>query len=210
MRISVKAKTYILGGALIFGGITIGLIKQSSIIAGYGILTGILSLFLPRFIHKEEDKKRKKEITNTYPEMVSKMSVLIGTGMTVRSSFERIVGNYKKSGQKNVLYEEMAAVLSEQSSGVSESISYEHLGRRCDVPEIWKFTHLLSLNLKTGQKNLADKLSEIARDAHNSQRREVRKRGEEAGTKLVFPMMIYLIIVFVIILVPAFSSLSFS
>lgn len=210
MRKSIDLKSIIVSLVISIAGICLGIYKGNMLIAGYLICVGAGILLLPIFKQKEDDKRRKEEILREYPEMVSKMAVLVGTGMTVRRALVKVVERYDEQKGKNLLYEEIIIVIKEQQSGMSESMSYEHMARRCDIPEIWKFTHLLSLNLKTGQSNLAEKLHEIALDAHNAQRRNVRKRGEEAGTKLVFPMMIYLIIVFVIILVPAFSSLSFS
>lgn len=210
MRISVNFKSVAVCIAISALGIGLGIYKKSIVTALYLIIVGLFVLFYPMLKQKQEEKERKEEILREYPKVVSKVALLVGTGMTVRRALVKTVERYDEGKERNSLYEEINKVLKEQQSGMSESVSYEHMGRRCDIPEIWKFTHLISLNLKTGQQGLSEKLYEAAADAHAAQRREVRKRGEEAGTKLVFPMMIYLIIVFVIIIVPAFSSLSFS
>jgi hypothetical protein len=69
-----------------------------------------------------------------------------------------------------------------------------------------KFGSLISQNLKKGNKGLSELLGKEAREAFE-ERKEIAKRlGEEAGTKLLAPMMIMLLIVFMIILIPAFLS----
>ena len=47
-------------------------------------------------------------------------------------------------------------------------------------------------------------LSEEADAALEERRNLARKRGEEAGTKLLFPMMLMLVVVMFLILLPAF------
>ena len=65
---------------------------------------------------------------------------------------------------------------------------------------------LLSQNLKKGTAGLLILLKAEALDALEERKRNARRLGEEAGTKLLLPMMIMLVIVMVIIMIPAFWS----
>ena len=44
-------------------------------------------------------------------------------------------------------------------------------------------------------------------EALEERRARARKAGEQAGTKLLFPMMLMLLVVLVVIMVPAFMSM---
>jgi len=72
-----------------------------------------------------------------------------------------------------------------------------------------KFGTLLASNLRKGQEGLSALLREEASIAMAQRREIIRKKGETAGTKLLFPMLLLLLIVFVVIMVPAFSSFTF-
>ena len=59
--------------------------------------------------------------------------------------------------------------------------------------------------LKRGHQTL--RILEVEAIESFEERKELAKRiGEEAGTKLLFPMMLMLLIVIVIVIVPAFLS----
>lgn len=52
-------------------------------------------------------KKKIKQMKCDYPEIVAKLSLLVGAGMTVRMAWEKIVVDYRvrqKSGSKNVMH----------------------------------------------------------------------------------------------------------
>ena len=69
-----------------------------------------------------------------------------------------------------------------------------------------KFAALIIQNSKKGNKGFSQLLISEAREAFEDRMEIARKRGEEAGTKLLIPMMLLLILVFLIIMIPAFMS----
>jgi hypothetical protein len=87
-----------------------------------------------------------------------------------------------------------------------ESIAYEQYGRRTGLIPYIKFSSLISQNLKKGNRGFTELLMKEAIEAFEDRKETAKRLGEEAGTKLLIPMMIMLIIVFLIILVPAFWS----
>jgi transcriptional regulator with XRE-family HTH domain len=90
--------------------------------------------------------------------------------------------------------------------GVSETKAYESYGRRIGLLPYIRFCSLVTQNLKKGNRGFTELLKQEAKIAFE-ERKEIAKRlGEEAGTKLLMPMMLMLIIVFMIILIPAFIS----
>ena len=66
-----------------------------------------------------------------------------------------------------------------------------------------KLGNTLSQNLRKGNRGLLDLLESEVDDAFEERKSIARKYGEEAGTKLLFPMMIMLVMIMVLLLVPA-------
>ena len=65
---------------------------------------------------------------------------------------------------------------------------------------------LLAAQLRQGNDRMLALLSEEADLALLERRRSARRKGEEAGTKLLFPMLIMLIVVMFLILLPALNG----
>jgi hypothetical protein len=94
----------------------------------------------------------------------------------------------------------------ELRSGISEGLSYEHFGKRTGLQEYIRLSALLTQNLKRGNSMLLERLREEA-DKSAEERLQSKKLGEEAGTKLLVPMVLMLAVVMAIIMVPAFSNM---
>src|SRR5699024_5767251 len=105
-------------------------------------------------------------------------------------------------------YEEMVSTMNQIRGGIPEGEAYEDYGTRCNVSAYRKFGTLLSQNLRKGSKGLTDLLGREAEEAFEERKNLAKKLGEEAGTKLVIPLFLMLIIVFAIVIVPAFFSIS--
>lgn len=114
----------------------------------------------------------------------------------------------KRQGMKflHYTYEEMLYTCYEMQSGVAEGEAYERFGKRCALQPYTRLTGLLNQSLKKGNGALLSDLQKEAADAQEERRSLARKKGEEAGTKLLLPMMMMLGIVMVLIMVPAFLS----
>jgi len=158
---------------------------------------------------QEELEKRRKEMKKEYPVIVSKYALFLEAGMTVRGAFVKICMDYyaKKPDRIHPLYEEMHYSCNELKAGVSESKVYENFGRRTGVQEYARLCALLGQNLKKGNTALAKRLKEESDDAVSENMQAMKRRGEEAGTKLLAPMGMMLVLVLVIIMLPAFSGL---
>ena len=161
----------------------------------------------------EKRKKRKEQFKETYPELAIKISMLIQAGFTPRGSLERIGKRYLAQcsrGERTVnpLYDEIIVTLREMGSGVSEKTAYENLGNRCNLPEISRLCSLMIRSIKRGSDSLGAEIRSEGQRAVMAKRELIQKKGEVASTKLLFPMMLFLLIVMVMILYPAFHSFS--
>lgn len=159
---------------------------------------------------KAEVAKREREMLLDYPEIVSKLSLLIGAGLTLRAAFEKVASDYKNRiyGRRSYALEEMLITVYRMKSGVSEYEAYLDFGKRCAVRRYTKLGALLSQNVKKGSAGLLAELEREVHDAFEERKANAKKRGEEAGTKLLIPMALMLSVVMIVIIVPAFMAFS--
>lgn len=175
-----------------------------------GIVLSVYLVYREREKVKRQAKQRKDELIQDFPGMISKFTMLLSTGTTVRHTWEKIVQNYESQKEQlgvRHVYEEMAVTLREIQGGVSEVEAYEQFGKRCGVTSYIKFGTLLSQNLRKGSKGLSDILRMEAIQSFENRKNRARRLGEEAGTKLLMPMLGMLAVVFIIVMVPAFLTM---
>ena len=160
---------------------------------------------------KEEEKAladREKRMKLAYPDIVSRLSLYMGAGISSRKAWERIAAGYRNrtSGPVNEAYEEMCTTLYEMQNGVPESIAYEKFGARCRLPSYLKLGALLSQNLRKGTRNLSGLLEEESREAFENRKAYAKKLGEECESRLLFPMLLMLLTILVMVMYPAVTS----
>ncbi len=154
-------------------------------------------------------EKRNRALLLDYSEIISKLLLYMGAGMTIRNAFQKMGEDYKKkrtTDSKRYVYEEILLLCYELQSGVSETEAYTNLGKRCQMQSYMKLCTLLSQNLKKGSNDLLEMLRQEAFNAFAERKSTARKLGEEAGTKLLIPMIMMLCIVMVLIMIPAYFS----
>lgn len=164
-----------------------------------------------RDLHQKTEARSEQMLTE-YPVLVNRLTLYLGAGMTIKGAWNKIAKDYRERkdllGVKNYTYEEMLFTSYEMQSGISEGNAYERFGKRCGLQPYTRLIGLLCQSLKKGNAALLHDLQKEAEDSQEARRNLARKKGEEAGTKLLLPMMMMLGIVMVLVMVPAFFSFS--
>ncbi|NLJ89848.1 MAG: hypothetical protein GX323_03025 [Clostridiales bacterium] len=152
-------------------------------------------------------KERNRQMLLDYPEIINKVTLLLGAGMPLKNAWHKIVKDYKeKETKKRYAYEEMIITSNEMMLGMSEINAYEGFGRRVKLLPYLRFSSLIAQNVKKGSSDLLNILEVEVVESYEERKELAKRIGEEAGTKLLFPMMLMLLIVLVIVIVPAFLS----
>lgn len=180
----------------------------------YVIILGIVAagfIFVKKVQDEQEKQKKKQEqMLRDYPEIVSKFTLLLSTGMTLKAVWTKVIQTYeeqrKHTGRREA-YEEMCITGREMQGGIPEKEAYERFGQRCGLIPYMKFGAMLSQNLKKGNKGLAEMLSMESIQAFEERKSIAKKAGEEASTKLMLPMFAMLAVVLFMVIVPAFLSM---
>ena len=177
-------------------------------------LTGISTLlFLWRGRQEEEKKQRlrKEQLLRDYPELLGKLTLLLGAGISMRRAMERIAADYERMREKNqtevrCAYEEVRNTCREMEQGISERAAYERFGERCGLLPYRTFASLLVQNLQKGSQGMQQLLRQEAARAQQQRRDRARVLGEQASTRLLIPMILMLLVVFAILMIPAWLS----
>lgn len=178
-------------------------------------LLGIVIVMLLPAVEKERQKeaeeRREEELIKEYPEMVNKLTLLLGAGLTLQNAWKQITSKYEETlrnrqREKSLVYEEMLVTQREIESGKGEAKAYEAFGERCGVQKYRKLSNYLVQNLKKGNRTLCELLEHETEEAFAERKNLARQYGEEVGTKLLLPMLLMLGIVIFVIMVPAVIS----
>lgn len=181
--------------------------KDIHIIWIMGIVIAILLYLKDIVALKDRREYKTREMLLDYPEIVSKLIVFIGAGLSIRSAWERIVTDYENlEGGKRFAYEEMSSSLAKLKTGVHESKVYKDFGRNCAIKQYMKLASLLDQNRKSGVNNLRQILSVEMASAWEERINIARRQGEEASTKLLLPLLMLLVVVLIIIMLPAMMA----
>lgn len=179
------------------------------------LLLGGFGSFLLIGVEKQKKtaqrKEQQKQMLFDYPEIISQFLVLMSSGMTVKKVWKKIVEDYQKqrtrTGRVRRAYEEMEYTWQEMQSGVAEVQCYEHFARRCELLPYMKLGALLAQNLRKGSRGIWEQLEIESFQAMEERKNQIKKLGEEAGTKLLLPMLLMLLVVLAIVILPAFLSI---
>lgn len=172
-------------------------------------------VFLALLWGKDKEVHRKYEERNQqllleYSEFVSKLQLLVCSGMSMRNVFIRLGKDYQKrkekGGCKKYVYEELLVVIRKMENGMSEMEAYDYFGKRCDLICYKKLVAMIQQNVRKGTDGLRISLLAEIKNAFQERKQAARKMGEEAGTKLLLPMMMMMGIVLIIIIIPAYFS----
>lgn len=175
------------------------------------LLLPFLYLIWKQAEEKEKQRKEEQSLRRDYPEIVTKLTLLLGTGLNLHKAMERIAKDYQKQydGNKRIAYEAIVKICLDMQTGISEKDAYEELGRLCRIPCYRTLSALLVQQLTKGSRGMNRMLEEEAQKAYEMRRQQAEILGEQASTKLLFPMILMLVIVFMILMVPAWLSFGF-
>ncbi len=161
---------------------------------------------------RTEKKQREALLMLDYSELVSKLMVYIGAGLTVRNALETISQHFDALISRGIkedrpLYQELRTMVIQFRRNMPESEIYLSFGRRVNLKPYTKLVSLIEQNRMNGARNLRAMLELEMEDAFEQRKTTARRLGEEAGTKLLLPLFIMLGIVMIIVIVPAMSAL---
>jgi tight adherence protein C len=175
--------------------------------AGYAVFCLLLQAGIVVFSDRdlmEKVKKRRQSIQLDFPDFVNKLTLLVNAGMTISRAWEKAVSDTCK---QTPLYIELGAARLDIKSGAPEYKAFEEFAQRCHVPVITRFVSVALQNIRKGNDELVPVFRLFASECWEMRKSTARKFGEEASTKLLFPMMLMLTAILLIVGMPAVLAL---
>ncbi len=174
---------------------------------GFAVFAGAIIAGAFYFTDKElfdRVKKRRASIRMDFPDFVSKLMLLINAGMTITRAWERIASDTEKA---TPLYKELRLATQGIKSGKPEHSAYEEFAKRCRTPEITRFVSVILQNLRKGNSEIVPVLRVFAMECWEMRKNTAKRLGEEASTKMLFPLMLMFIGILLIVGTPAVLAL---
>lgn len=182
-----------------------------AVLAAVGLLLPVVIFFAKQQEKDKERLKREEALLSAYPQLITKLTLYTGAGLSLRGAWERLAADCRKrmveNGKKDAACEEVLILAGELQNGASEAKAYEAFGRRTGQKPYLRCAALLTSGLQKGSGRLKEGLEAEVRMAWEAHRERVTRKGEEAQTKLLFPMMGMLLLVMAVVMIPAFFSM---
>ena len=156
----------------------------------------------------QEKEQRRIELELSYADLVNQLAILLRAGLTMRQAWNRIAMQYgEHNAKENDAISEMIQHMNMRlKEGEKERIAYEKFAKEAEVVCYRRLMRMLIGNLEKGSADICNYLEEESRRAYEERIVIAKKKGEEASTKMLFPLMIMMVLVMSIVLIPALVS----
>lgn len=145
---------------------------------------------------------KRDELLADLPQMLSKMTLLVNSGMVVREAWKKIA----ESGDR-ALNREMRLTVDEMNNGVAELDAYKNFADRCAIKEIRRFSSTMIQNMQKGNSEIAYFLKEMSDEMWEEKKHLVKRKGEAANSKLLIPTSMIFIGILILVMVPTFMNM---
>lgn len=147
-------------------------------------------------------EKKKDAIVGEFPQMVSKLTMLINAGMLVRRAWDEVAN----SNFEEPLYQEMRITSKDIQEGMSVELAMQNFATRCAVKEIRKFSSIYVQAVNRGASESVDSMKAMADEAWVQKKNIAKQKGEVASQKLLVPNMIMFMGILIVVVVPMMIS----
>ena len=188
----------------LLGSIMLALLSSGDhLLFGVGIM---FTIIIPTFLINQlsmMEKERKQKILLELPEFVNKIILLVNAGETVQQALIRCVE--LKEGDDSPLYKELRDSVNRLTSNEPFAQVMNELSKKCAIQEVAIFTTTILLNYRKGGQDLILSLRELSQSLWEKRKNISKTKGEEASSKLVFPLILIFVAVMIIVGYPAIS-----
>ncbi|RCX20430.1 type II secretion system protein F (GspF) [Fontibacillus phaseoli] len=172
-----------------------------------GIVMGaVLAVLLPAALISDLHRKvvrREREVLLELPEFLNRIILLVGAGSTVQQAIKHSLERAKEKAE-HPLYRELLQMQREWESGYSFQQAMEGFSKRCGIQEVSAFTTAVLLNFRRGGNDFVLALRDLSRSLWERRKAVSKTLGEQASSKLVFPMVLLFLVVVILVGAPAF------
>ena len=191
--------------SLALGAAVMGMGNNAVGLAILGIGTVLVLVLVYAMYDEVSDRvsKRHDAIARQFPNMVSKLALLVTSGMVMDRAWKETA--YSQGVE---IYREMQLTSQELDNMVSPESAYDGFVKRCNTKETTKLASAIMQNLSKGNSEIGRLLKDMAREAWLERRSTAKRDSEKANSKLMIPTMLLLLTILVMLMVPVAMSFS--
>ena len=141
--------------------------------------------------------------------IVHLLTLYMGAGLSFPNAVERICNDYEKSAdarEGRYAFEQMRMMNHCLHMGLRPREVCLEWGNHFPEKVYGRFAMLLTQSFSKGAREIRSMMEKEQQDAFQVQIDYVRKEGEEASTRLLFPMILLLFITMILVMFPAFMQ----
>lgn len=184
--------------------LTLGLGARSFVVSGGIFVFFFLLGYVPYDNVNAIVHKRAEEIERTFPQAVSKLTLLTVAGMEVSQAWKLT----SQSG-RGTLYEEMNRVLVDLDNNVSPAEAYSKFLTRCNNKYTTKLATSIIQNISKGNAEIVRLFRSLNDESWMEHKHNARRMGEKIQSKLLVPTMLLFVGILILVIVPVMSGFSF-
>jgi len=190
---------------LMLGSLLIGTGNADIGIAVLGIGSVLVLVLVYAMYDELSDKVKKRRIAigKQFPNVVSKLALLVTSGMIMDRAWKETAYS-----QDTELYIEMQKTSEELENLVSPEAAYSSFINRCNTKETAKLASAIMQNLSKGNSEIGRLLKDMAREAWQERRHTAKRDAEKANSKLMIPTMLLFLAILVMLMVPVAMNFS--
>jgi len=194
-----------IAGTLILSVILLSMSSTSvgMTIIGVGTILIIVLVYAMYDELNDSVKKRRKAISKQFPNVVSKLALLVTSGMIMERAWKETAYS-----QEVELYKEMQKTSEELENLVSPESAYSNFINRCNTKESAKLASAIMQNLSKGNAEIGKLLKDMAREAWQERRHTAKRDAEKANSKLMIPTMLLFLAILVMLMLPIAMNFS--
>lgn len=200
---------YIINGAKWTYGFTIlvffavlGAMGNSVLALFFGVILAGMMMWYLEEVMNDQLNDRRDELLADMPQMLSKLTLLVNSGMVVREAWKKVA-----YGGEREIYIEMQMTVQEMQNGISELEAYRNFAERCSIKQIRRFASTMIQNMQKGNAEISYFLREMSDEMWEEKKHLVKRKGEAANSKLVLPTTMIFMGILIMIMLPAFLGM---
>lgn len=182
--------------------VLLGALGNKPMAALMGVVLAFLVMWYVEELLNDQLEERRDELLADLPQVLSKLTLLVNSGMVVRDAWKKIA-----YGGERTIYKEMQLTVQEMQNGVAEIDAYRNFAERCSIKEIRRFSSTMIQNMQKGNAEISYFLKEMADEMWEEKKHLVKRKGETANSKLLVPTAMIFIGILIMVMLPVFINM---
>lgn len=163
-------------------------------------VTGIFMMQRRCKISKQYERRQSSLLTD-YVDVLQLLLLYMETGCGVTQAFLQVTAEYES--RKGVLQKELLACQRSLSTGRGISESFSDFAKACGMKEYRRLGQMLTQHARSGTQSIVTLLQQEVSQAQQERLMRAKRLAKKAETKLLFPLLLMLVVVFLLLIAPA-------